>query len=246
VVALLAAVAALGSVAFKSWIEPPAAGAGTSYGVAAPAAAPALSGEQASSPQVAAPAATALPAGAFDRLSFPALSPDSSLSPGSSLKGGAVVRPCSECASGKAVDVGAGSLTLQVAVPVEGDYSIGVYYVAATAAAIGVSVNGGAGQPLALEPSYDVQNPNRGSYVSAHLHAGTNTVQLSGAAASAPSAAPSPSAAVPSPGAAASGPTAAPSGPSAAASGPSAAASGPSAAASGPLIDRITVQLARA
>jgi hypothetical protein len=135
------------------------------------------------------------------------------------------VRPCSECAAGKAVDIGTGSLTLQVAVPVEGDYSIGVYYVATTAVTIGVSVNGGLVQPLALEPSYDVQNPNRGSYVSAHLHAGTNTVQLSSAAVSGPSAAPSPSAA---------------------ATGPSAAASGPSAAASGPLIDKVTVQLAKA
>ena len=199
---------------------------------AAPSGATALNGDQAPTQQVAAPASTPLPVGAFDRLSFPALLPDGSPPPGSFLKGGAAVRPCSQCSAGNAVDVGTGSLTLRVVVPIDGDYSIGVYYVAATAVTIGVSVNGGLPQQLALEPSYDVQNPNRGSYVSSHLHAGANTVQLAGSAASGPSPA-------------ASGPSAAPS-PSAVAPGPSAAASGPSAAAPGPLIDKITVQLAKA
>jgi hypothetical protein len=129
------------------------------------------------------------------------------------------VRPCSQCSAGNAVDIGTGSLTLRVVVPIDGDYSIGVYYVAAAAVTIGVSVNGGLAQQLALEPSYDVQNPNRGSYVTSHLHAGANTVQLGSAAA----------------------PVASPAAPA-----PSPAASSPSAAAPGPFIDKITAQLAKA
>jgi hypothetical protein len=235
VIALVAAVMALGGVAYRSWAPPPVAGAGPSYGAASgPASAggaaggetSALNGDQASSQQVAAPVSTPLPAGAFDRLSFPALSPDGSPSPGSSLKGGAAVRACSRCSAGNAVDIGTGSLTLRVVVPIDGDYSIGVYYVAVAAVTIGVSVNGGLAQQLALEPSYDVQNPNRGSYVTSHLHAGANAVQLGAAAATVPS----PAAPAPSP----------------AASGPGAPAPGPSAAAPGPFVDKITAQLAKA
>ena len=51
---------------------------------------------------------------------------------------------------------------------------------------VGVSVNGGAPQPLNLGPSFDVENPNRGSYVSGHLRAGSNTVRLTSQAATGP------------------------------------------------------------
>jgi len=176
--ALVAAAAALGAVAVRS-VQPQPTAVGASAG-ANPGSA-ALSQRPTAPPAepVIGSAATPPPAGAYDRQQVPALSA------GASLGGSAAARSCAQCSAGQAVDISNGSLTLDVTVPVNGYYSIGVYYVAADATTVAVSVNGES-QALALEPSYDAQTPNRGSYVTAHLQAGLNTVRLASDAASGP------------------------------------------------------------
>jgi hypothetical protein len=128
------------------------------------------------SPQQAVPAGPTLPPGAYDRRVFAAVSPDSLVT------SGATVRQCASCSTGNAVELGSGGVIFRVGAPVDGEYSLGVYYLSNLPAHLWISVNAQSlPGPTSLPPSYDADNPNRAAYVQVHLRAGQNTVALSSA-----------------------------------------------------------------